>query len=134
MTFPSLATYEALKQIHVTCVALTICSFSLRYYWMLTDNPRLQGGFARTLPHIIDTLLLVSAVGLCLILTQYPLLNQWLTAKVLGLTAYIALGTMALKSGRTKRVKVMSGLGAYLCLTYILGVTFTKSVVWIPAF
>ena len=130
MTFPSLTTYELLKLIHLTCVVLTISSFSLRYYWMLTDNPLLQARIVRTLPHLIDTLLLASAVGLCLILIQYPLVNHWLTAKVLGLAVYIVLGTMALKRGRTKKVRMMSGIGAYLSLIYILGVASTKSANW----
>ncbi len=131
MSSPSFTSYEVLKQIHVTCVALTFLSFSLRYYWMLTGNSLLQSKPARILPHIIDTLLLVSAVGLCLILIQYPLVNHWLTAKVLGLLVYIALGTIALKRGKTKGMRALAGAGAYLCLAYIAGVAVTKSASWI---
>ncbi len=120
-------TYSLLKNVHLTCVTLTILLFTLRYYWMLTDNPLLQRPLVRVLPHIIDTLLLASAIGLALILAQFPLVNHWLTAKVIALVGYIILGTVALKRGRTKRVRALAGLGAYICVAYIIGVAVTKS-------
>ena len=52
----------------------------------------------RVLPHINDTVLLSAAVGLVLMSGQYPFVDAWLTAKVLGLTAYIILGSLALRT------------------------------------
>ena len=42
-----------------------------------------------------------AAVALMLIIHQYPFINAWLTAKVLLLVLYIALGLLTLKWSRT---------------------------------
>ena len=39
-------------------------------------------------------------------LHQYPATHAWLTAKVIGLLAYIVLGSLALKRGRTKAIRI----------------------------
>jgi len=85
--------------------------------------------WVRVLPHAVDTALLASAIALALRSAQYPLVHDWLTAKVVGLIAYIVLGTIALKRGRTRRVRIAALWGALLVLVYIVAVATTKSVV-----
>ena len=51
----------------------------------------------------------------------------WLTAKFFGLLAYILLGTMALKRGRTKEIRSRYLLLALLAYGYIVGVALTRS-------
>ena len=53
------------------------------------------------MPHVVDTVLLASAIALAVMTHQYPLANRWVTAKVAGLLVYIGLGTIALKRGKT---------------------------------
>lgn len=84
------------------CVAATLALFLLRGAWMFSGSRLLEARFARIVPHIIDTILLVSAIALTLVIRQYPFVQGWLTAKVLGLVIYIVLGTIALKRGRTQ--------------------------------
>ena len=50
--------------------------------------------------------LLVSAIALAAITAQYPFVQPWLTAKVLALLAYILLGTVAIRRGRTRRGRI----------------------------
>jgi uncharacterized membrane protein SirB2 len=38
--------------------------------------------------------------------------NGWLTAKLILLVVYIVLGTIALKRGRTRKVRLLSFVGA----------------------
>jgi hypothetical protein len=52
------------------------------------------------LPHVVDSCLLLSAIGLAWMAGQYPFVHGWLTAKIVGLLAYIGLGMLALKPGR----------------------------------
>ncbi|AZZ90936.1 regulator SirB [Hahella sp. KA22] len=119
--------YMLLKHIHMTCVALTFASFTLRFIWMILESPLLQRKLSKILPHIIDTVLLLSAIGLALKLQQYPFHSGWLTAKVAGLIIYIALGVFALKRGKTKGARILFGLGAYTAFAYIVMVALTKS-------
>ncbi|MES1943553.1 hypothetical protein PC39_05545 [Salinisphaera sp. PC39] len=114
------AWYPLLKQIHLATVALTLALFLLRGWWMLTAPERLRRRWVRVLPHLVDTLLLASALGLMLILRQYPFVHGWLTAKVLALIAYIVLGTIALKRGRTRRVRATAFAAALAVFGYIV--------------
>ena len=125
----NLIEYLLLKQIHVTAVVLSVSFFALRGIWMLADSPRLQARFVRIAPHIIDTVLLASAVGLALVVRQYPFVDGWLTAKVLGLIAYVVLGSIALRRGRSRGVRAAAFVGALACVAYIIGVAVTHSPV-----
>lgn len=120
--------YLVLKYIHVSCVVLTINLFLLRGFWMLQGSARLQQRWVRILPHVIDATLLTSAILLTLQIGQYPGVNGWLTAKVTALLLYIGLGTVAIKRGRNKRVRVAAWLGAILVFGYIVGVALTRVV------
>jgi len=119
--------YLALKHIHLTCVALSGAGFLLRGFWMLRDSSILQARWVRVLPHIIDTGLLVSAIALAVMSLQYPIAQGWLTAKVIGLLAYIGFGTMALKRGKTKAQRTLYLVLALLTFAYIVGVALTRN-------
>ncbi len=118
--------YFALKHLHVTCVALSALGFLLRGYWMLTGNPLLQRRLTRVVPHIVDTLLLASAIALAVMIAQYPFVAGWVTAKVLGLLAYIVLGTVALKRGRTMAVRCVALFAAIGVYGWIVSVALSK--------
>ena len=94
--------YVLIKQLHLTTIALTLALFILRGAWMMAGSPRLQARWVRIVPHINDTLLLASGIGLAVLMQQYPLVHGWLTAKFLALILYIVLGTIALKRGKSR--------------------------------
>lgn len=119
--------YLALKHLHMTTVTLSLALFVLRWVWMLGDCALLQRRWVRIIPHVIDTVLLASAIALTLILHQYPFVNGWLTAKVLALLLYILLGSIALRYGRNKRIRVAAGLGALLTFGYMVSVAITRT-------
>jgi uncharacterized membrane protein SirB2 len=77
---------------------------------------------------VVDTLLLLSAGWLMMTLSQYPFTTPWLTEKLIGVAAYIALGFMALK-GRTTPLRIMCFLGALGWLGLVIRVAITKSPV-----
>jgi uncharacterized membrane protein SirB2 len=119
--------YPALKLLHVGCVLVTASGFVLRGVWMLRDNPLLRHPLTRVLPHVNDTLLLAAGIGMALLLRQYPLVDGWLTAKLIALLAYIGLGTVALKRGQTKRIRLLAFGGALLTLAYLVAVALARS-------
>lgn len=120
-------TYLALKHIHITFAALSGVLFLVRGIWMLSGSQQLQRRWVKVVPHIVDTLLLVSAIGLVVWSSQYPGEQSWLTAKVVALVGYIVLGIIALKRGRTKQVRVAAFAGALACFAYIVAVAVTKT-------
>lgn len=119
--------FDWLKLLHVSCALLSVSGFTLRGYWMMTDNPLRQRRLARVLPHIIDTLLLASAVGMLVIWQTGPQQLPWLIAKIAGLLLYIVLGMVALRFGRTRRIRVASFALALLTAGYIIAVAYTKA-------
>lgn len=120
-------TYLALKHIHLTFVALSGALFLLRGMWMFADSAQLQRRWVKILPHIVDTLLLASAIGLAIWSRQYPLQAPWLSAKVAALVVYIVLGSVALKYGRTKQVRTLAFVAALASFAYIVAVAVTKN-------
>lgn len=119
--------YVALKHLHVACVVLSGLGFCLRGWWMLRESPLRQHRLTRILPHVVDSLLLGSAVTMAWMSGQYPFVNAWLTAKLFGLVAYILLGMMALKRGRTMTIRARYFGLAVLAYLYIVSVALTRS-------
>ena len=118
--------YILLKHLHVTAVAVSGAGFLLRGLLMLRDSPLLQRRILKVLPHVVDTILLGSAIAMAVISAQYPFVQSWLTAKFFGLLAYIVFGMMALKRGRTKAQRTAWLLAALLAFTYIVSVALAR--------
>ncbi len=118
--------FPILKYLHVTCVVLSISGFFLRGVGMLTDSPLLNRRWVKVVPHVNDTLLLSAAIGLAIVLEQYPFVHGWVTAKVLGLLAYVGFGMFALRRGRSKAVRTGFWLAALASFGYIVSVALTR--------
>lgn len=121
------STYDLLFAVHVTCVTASIAFFVVRGGWMLAGSERLQQRWVRIVPHVVDTALLASAIGLFVLIGNVPGTHAWLAAKVVGLVAYIVLGTIALKRGRTQGIRLAAFVGAIAVFAYIASVAVTKS-------
>jgi len=119
--------YLALKHLHVTCVVLSGLGFGLRGCWVLRESPLRLHRLTRVVPHIVDTLLLGSALSMAWMSGQYPFVHGWLTAKLFGLLAYILFGMMALKRGRTKAIRVRYFALAVLAYLFIISVALTRN-------
>jgi len=116
-----MAPYLLVKYVHVASVILSIGGFAARGALMLAGSPLLQARFVRIAPHVVDTVLLASALWLSWMLRQYPFVHGWLTAKAIGLLVYIALGSIALR-----RRQPLALAGALLAAAYVVAVALTK--------
>jgi uncharacterized membrane protein SirB2 len=118
--------YATLKLIHQGAVALSISGFFARGAASLMDATWVRGRAARTLPHLVDTVLLASAIGLAWMLRLNPLDTPWLATKIIGLLAYIGLGMVALKPGRPRAVRSLAWVAALLCFAQIVAIAISK--------
>ncbi len=118
--------YATLKLMHQSAVTLSIVGFFARGWGSLAGAAWVRGRAARTLPHLIDTVLLGSAVGLAWLLHLNPLTTPWLAAKIAGLLAYIGLGMVALKPSRPRALRAAAWVAALLCFAQISAVAITK--------
>lgn len=119
--------YETIKFIHLTTVAISILGFLLRGFWMFTSSPLLQIKPVKILPHINDTILLISAIYLAVLISASPMEQSWLMAKILGLFVYIGLGVVALKRGKTMMIRATAFVLAVLVFVYIAMVAVSKT-------
>jgi uncharacterized membrane protein SirB2 len=119
--------YLLLRHIHITSVALSGTGFLVRGIWMLLDSPMLKQRWVRVTPHIVDTVLLASAIALAVISSQYPLAQNWLTAKVVGLVVYVVLGAMVLRRGKTRAARAAYFVAALLVFGYIVSVAMARN-------
>ena len=119
--------YLILKQIHVACAAVSYAGFFARGIGMMLEARWMKRRWIRIAPHVVDTALLASAVALAVMSRQYPIASGWLTAKVIGLAAYIALGLVALRPGRTRRIRVAAWIAAQTVFFYIIAAALTRS-------
>lgn len=112
--------YFLLKHIHVASAVISFALFFLRGIWSFNGSPIMRQRWVKIVPHVVDTLLLASALALAFTVQQYPFVDGWLTAKFFGLVLYILLGTLALKYGKTKAVRVSAWLAALAVFAYIV--------------
>lgn len=116
--------YHALRAIHVGCAALTIALFFARGLLVIAGSPLPQRLPLRIVPVVIDTVLLASAVALTVTIHQYPFTTSWLTTKVFLLLAYIVLGSIALRRGRTRAIRIAAFVAALATVGFLVTVAF----------
>ncbi|HEV7137741.1 MAG TPA: SirB2 family protein [Steroidobacteraceae bacterium] len=125
--------YATLKLIHVSAVALSFSGFTARGIGALRRASWVRHPLARTIPHLVDTILLLSALGMLWVVRLSPWALPWLRAKIIGLVVYILLGVLALRPSVTARlqkplpVRLIAWAAAILVFGYIVSVAVTKS-------
>ena len=115
------------KTIHVAFVTISYTLFFLRGMWLIRGSPIMRQRWVKVVPHITDTLLLASAITLAIGIRQYPGVDAWLTAKVIGLFFYIGLGMMAFRFCKTLRARIVAWVAAQLVFFYIVAVALTHN-------
>ena len=117
--------YLIVKYVHVGSVILSFGLFLLRGALMFADAAWRRNALLRIGPHVVDTVLLGSALTLSWLLRQYPFVHPWLTVKVVALVVYIALGSLALKRAPTMRLRAIFFGLAVLTFLFIVSVART---------
>jgi len=121
------AMYALLKSTHVILAYVTIAGFVLRGYWMAMGSDLSRHRVTRIAPHIIDTVFLLSGIGLLFYLALQPTQQPWLLAKFVGLVAYIVLGMFALRFGKSTPVRLLAFVAALSVYAYVVGVALSRS-------
>ncbi|MDW6001550.1 SirB2 family protein [Vibrio mangrovi] len=106
--------YLGLKYFHLFTIVVSVSLFCIRYGLMMMDSKWLQNRFLKVVPHLNDTLLLLSGGALIIVTGFVPFTPAapWLTEKLICVLAYILLGFFALKLGKSKLLRSIAFLGA----------------------
>ncbi|ELV8851304.1 SirB2 family protein [Vibrio fluvialis] len=120
--------YEGLKHFHLLTIGLSALLLSVRYVLMMMDSEFRQHKFLKVFPHIVDTFLLLSGIGLIFVTGFVPFTAAapWMTDKLTSVLAYIALGFFALKLGRNKLLRTFAFFGALGWLAIAGKIAVTK--------
>ena len=120
--------YLTVRSIHIATACISIGLFAARGTMELGGVDWRRWRWLRIAPHVNDTLLLGAAITLAVKSSQYPLVQPWLTAKVLALFVYVALGRVALRPGASAPMRRIAFAAALASVGYIVGVALTRSV------
>jgi uncharacterized membrane protein SirB2 len=120
--------YPWLKALHVGAVMVSGTLFAARG---LARELRL--GIAMAAPvryasYTIDSVLLIAAIGLVVVLAGHHIRLDWVVAKVILLPVYVVLGSFALKRARTDSLRRISFALALLTFAAIYSIARTHEV------
>ncbi len=118
--------YQLIKQIHVATAVISVLGFCVRVWWMYCESNKLNHKISKILPHLNDTLLLVSAITLSNMSGLSPLHEAWLGAKIVFLIGYIVAGSYAIKKGKTLKSRLFAFAIAMICISLIFVSALTK--------
>lgn len=116
-----------LKIIHITTAMISVLGFFIRGIMRMKHSAYLKNKWIRVVPHINDTVLLLSAITLAVQHNWSPLNQPWLAAKIGGLVLYIALGFITLRFARSRTQIGLSWLLALFVFCYITVVAISKN-------
>ncbi len=119
--------YFTVKTIHQTAVALSFTGFAARGAGAVAGAAWVRSRAAKTLPHMVDSILLLSALFLAWQLQANPVATPWLLAKIVALLVYIALGMVALRAGVARPLRVAVWVCALITFGYIVSVAISKN-------
>jgi uncharacterized membrane protein SirB2 len=119
--------YAAVKLVHQSAVLLSVAGFFVRGIASFVGARWVSGRTAKTLPHVVDTVLLVSALMLAWMLRLTPGNAPWLLAKVVGLVVYVGLGVVALRPARPLAARAAAWVAALVTVGWIVSVALSKN-------
>lgn len=114
--------YPEMKFIHVAAALASGALFLLRGTAVNWGGSWGMIAPIRYLSYAIDIVLLTAALLLLAILPSAVYSNGWLWLKLMLLLAYIGLGTLALKRGRTVGIRrgcFVAAIAIYTCMYFI---------------
>jgi len=119
--------YLIIKTIHMAFATLTIIGFLLRGYWRISGSNYYKNRAMKIVPHAIDAMFLATGIWLLVTLNLNPLQHPWLLAKFAALFAYVILGMVAFRFGRTQAIRLVAYVGALASFAFVVGTAIARS-------
>lgn len=120
--------YLMAKHLHLTLVVISLAVFLTRVGLTMNNAAVLQRKWAKITPHVIDTMLLLSAAWLCVMLAQYPFVQAWVTYKLIGILVYIGLGVFVLKRAQTNWQRLLGAVAVIVLFAGMAHIALAKGM------
>ena len=121
--------YLMLKHAHMLIALVSLLGFVARVVFSFIKTKEQLPKWAKIVPHIVDTLLLILGLTLAIWLGFNPLVHSWLAAKLLLLLGYIGFGIVPLRLAKQWQGKVGFVL-ALLCFAGMVHFAMSKMAIW----
>ena len=110
--------YVLLKYLHIFCVAASFALFFVRGLWTLQTYPPAPEAWVRVLPHVVDGLLLATALGMFVTVAHLEW-SAWLQVKLALVVVFVGLGLLVFRSSARRPLKAMAWLAGLLIFLFI---------------
>ncbi|MDT0581854.1 MULTISPECIES: SirB2 family protein [Alteromonadaceae] len=117
--------YQMAMHLHVTAVVISLALFSFRFVLTIKGHGMLQQKWLKIVPHVVDTVLLASAVWL-LTMSSMMQVDGWVASKVIGVVLYIVSGLFALKWAKNNRSRVIGFASAIIWVGLTASIAVSK--------
>lgn len=114
-----------IKLIHIIFILTSAVSFIGRIMLAEFKPEILQKKIVKIAPHVIDTILFLSGIGLVVQGSWMNAEHGWIVSKVILLLCYIILGVVAMRLSGIKRWLAFTG--AIACYGLIFSIAITKN-------
>ncbi|OSI13316.1 SirB2 family protein [Neisseria canis] len=119
--------FLAIKHAHLTFVVITVVLFNLRYFLRVAKPERPLPAVLKIVPHINDTLLLITGLWAMGAAKWVPFGNaDWLGVKLVLVVAYIMAGSIAMRAA-PRTLKSSAGyLAGLACMAAVVYLAYYK--------
>lgn len=122
--------YLLLKTLHISAVVLSITFFCIRTYWLLAQPKALESKLIKRLPHVIDSILLLSAFAMLYVGNiSIGSDNPWIITKIIAISLYIATGVYIFRIAKNKTQIYIALCFVVLIYYYIIQTAITKNAI-----
>jgi len=118
--------YLLIRQLHILTATLSVTLFTSRFLLLIRSLAWQPKRWLKVVPHVNDTLLLIFAILLCIIIQQAPLITPWLTEKVAAVILYILAGMFALRWSKNRLSKIIWFMIALFMFAYAANIAINK--------
>lgn len=116
-----------LKYLHLVTVAASFALFFVRGIWVLRSYPDSEEKWVRVLPHVVDAVLVLSAVAMLAVspLKGWP--GNWLTVKLALIVVYVAFSLYLFGRARAFATRILVFVPALLIFLLVTTIAVMRN-------
>ena len=108
-----------LKYVHIVAVAVSFALFFVRGLWVMRSYPPPQEAWVRHLPHLVDAVLVASALMVLGGKLTHGWPGDWFSTKLVCIAAYAILAFVVLKFSRSLGLRILAWVGAMAIFLFV---------------
>jgi len=116
-----------LKYIHILAVAASFALFFIRGVWLLQSYPPAPERWVRILPHVVDGLLVASALGMLAMAPATADYKGWMPVKLALIGLYVFLVVFVIRLAKAKWQRFAAWLLALMVFLFVTSIAVLRN-------